>query len=735
MTRIIVIVVLLCVNPSPNSAQSKLKAVVGPGHDAHWPTAAKDGFGTSNTSASKIWFTLAEGVLTEVFYPRLDVPNVQCLQLLIVSGNLVETERDDTTHQTQMLDDTSLVFRQINTAKSGQYKITKSYVTDPRSNTVLIDIKVEAKAPHRFYVYYDPSLNNSGMHDSGWIEDGALVAADHEVTSALISSSGFELLAQRERDFTYANAASRYGSGNGFLGVNDGLTVLRNSPLAGEAKTFSRAEDGNVVQVATLRGLTGVDISGRVIHKGESSHSHVTLALAFARTAREAVATARSSLAKGFPRVSADYKLGWSYYVRNLPVVEAKFQKQFRAAAMVLHGLEDKTFRGATIASPSIPWGGGPNANENTISGYHAVWARDLYHVATALLALGDVPGANRALDYLFYRQQKPDGSFPQNSRVDGRTLGGGVQMDQVAFPIVLAVTLKRTDKVMWLKHIKPAAEFIVHNGPGTNQDRWEEKSGYSPATIAAEIAGLVCAAEVAKQNGEIETGERYLGIADNWASKAVTWTATKTGSYGNGSYYLRLSGNEDPNDGASMEINSNGGTYDERTIVDNGFLEFVRLGIRRVDDSLVVHSLEVSDKLLKKTTPNGVAFYRYNHDAYGERPDGEAYDSRSGKGRLWTLLAGERGEFELAREGRASAIPYLESLMGFANQGLMIPEQVWDQEQSPTPALVFGKGTGSATPLAWSLAQFIRLAVNIKAGRNLETPSAVIDHYRNNAK
>lgn len=399
---------------------------------------------------------------------------------------------------------------------------------------------------------------------------------------------------------------------------------------------------------------------------------------------------------------------------------------------MILHALEDKTFRGATIASPSIPWGGGLNANENTISGYHAVWSRDLYQVATALLVLGDIRGANRALDYLFYRQQKSDGSFPQNSWIDGRALGGGMQMDQVAFPIILASMLKRTDKLTWLQHVRPAAEFIIQNGPKTNQDRWEEKSGYSPATIAAEIAGLVCAADIARQNGEAKTVERYLKMSDSWTNKAEAWTATCSGPYDKSCYFLRLTENDDPNDGAIMEINSNGGSYDERTIVDNGFLEFVRLGIRRADDPLILRSLAVTDKLLKLTTPKGIAFYRYNHDAYGETSDGDAYDARQGKGRLWTLLTGERGEFELARSGRPNAILYLNSLMGFSNEGLMIPEQVWDQPRSPKPELVFGKGTGSATPLAWSLAQFIRLAMNIRAGHNLETPRVVVEHFRN---
>jgi glucoamylase len=195
-------------------------------------------------------------------------------------------------------------------------------------------------------------------------------------------------------------------------------------------------------------------------------------------------------------------------------------------------------------------------------------------------------------------------------------------------------------------------------------------------------------------------------------------------------SYYIRISNDDNPNDGARLEINSNGGVYDEREIVDAGFLELVRLGIKRADNPLILKSIAVVDELIKVETPNGAAWYRYNHDAYGERADGGRYDGRAGKGRLWTLLTGERGEYELAQGHRRLARERLDAMMNFAGPGGMMPEQVWDSPASPQPELRFGKGTGSATPLAWSMAQFIRLAVNLQAGRNLDTPDIVAARY-----
>jgi glucoamylase len=598
--------------------------------EAYWPTAAKNGFGSSTTLASKVWFTLANGVMTEVFYPTLDVPTVRTLQFRVVTAAKIENEADDMVHTLVLPNPNSLTFRQINQAKSGKYTITKTYLTDPRRSSVLIRVDFNTETDAQLHVDYDPAVDNR---------------------SALVSSCGLAKLTQR----------------------------------------------------------------------------HCTLALGFGETTARANATARASLARGFAAIRRDYEAGWARYVARLPRVE-KHQQQFNMAAMVLKGLEDKMFRGAVVASPSTPWGGGQKPNEPPVSGYHAVWSRDLYHIATAFNAIGDRATANRLLDYLFRVQQKPDGSFPQNTRVDGRVIGKGLQMDQVALPLVLAYQLNRYDKRLWLEHIKPAADFIVRRGPLTDQDRWEERPGFSPSTIAAEIAGLVCAAEIAKANGDSVAANKYLETADTWVRNVEKWTVSKAPEAAE--YYLRITENDDPNDGAQMEINSSTRVVDERTILDPSFLELVRLGIKVPQDGLIVETLRLIDLLIKIETPVGDAWYRYNHDAYGETATGEKYDGRNGVGRLWTLLTGERGEYELALGNFAAARKRLDTMAGFANDGLMIPEQVWDRKESPAPSLRFGAGTGSATPLAWSMAQFIRLAISIEKGRNVETPKVVWERY-----
>jgi glucoamylase len=602
MTRIVFTILICC------------HAALAQRTDARWPTAAKNGFGTSTTLASKVWFTLADGVMTEVFYPTVDQPKTRTLQFQVVTGTKIENEMEDTVHRVELPNPESLTFRQINRAKSGAYTITKTYITDPRRSSVLIRVNFDTQTNAQLRVLFDPSPNDK---------------------AALISTCG----------------------------------------------------------VAKLKQLP------------------CTFAIGFADTGAEARATARASLERGFAAVKRDYEAGWERYVATVPRI-AKHQQQFNLAAMVLKGLEDKTYRGAVVASPSTPWDGGP-------SGYHAVWARDLYHVATAFDALGDRAAARRLLDYLFRVQQKRDDSFPQNSWVDGRPIGNGVQMDQIGLPLVLAYQLQRRDRQSWLRHIKPAADFIVKHGPRTEQDRWEERPGYSPATIAAEIAGLVCAAEIARANRDEASAKQYLDTADSWARNVEQWTVTK--GDGGAGYYLRITANDNPDDGAKLEINSSTLLVDERKILDAGFLELVRLGVKPATDRLIVESLKLIDQLIKVETPVGEAWYRYNHDAYGETATGGKYDGRNGIGRLWTLLTGERGEYEIAAGDLRSARKRLDTLAGFANAGMMIPEQVWERS---------GTGTGSATPLAWSMAQFIRLAMNVEKGRNLEMPRVVWERY-----
>jgi glucan 1,4-alpha-glucosidase len=688
-----------CALAAPAAALAA-QAPGAPGATATWTTGAKQGVGTATARASTVWHTLAEGVLTEVYFPAVDVANVRDLELIVTDGRtFTDREREDTVHRVELADRRALLYRQVNTARSGRYRITKTYVTDTARPAVLVDVDFQSLdgGDYRVYVRHDPSIANTGGGDDGWVDGDALLAADGGIASALIASKPF-----RAASVGYAGAAS------------DGWQDLRTDHrLDGD---WDSAPDGNVVQVAELA-------------LGDGDRGSVTLALGFGGSAQAAARAAAGALARPFGQRSAAYADGWHDYLRSLDEadVPSGLRTQYRVALMTLRAHEDKLHRGGNIASLTIPWGQAVPAEDPNVGGYHLVWSRDLYQVATALIAAGDPGAAERALDYLLDVQQRPDGSFPQNTFLDGRPFFGSLQLDEVAFPILLAWQLGRFDEDTYRDHLKKAADFLVRRGPATPQERWEEEGGFSPSTIAAEIAGLVAAADLARRNGDDASATLYLGVADDWRRRLAGWTFTTTGPLGDGRYFERIDQAGDPNDGARIDINNGGGNFDEREIVDAGFLELVRLGVVAPDDPLVAASLPEVDDAIRVRTPHGPMWYRYNHDGYGEKADGRPYDG-TGVGRLWPLLTGERGEYELAN-GRPADL-HLRTMAGAANEGLMIPEQVWDRPDGTSFGFTFGEGTGSATPLAWSMAQFVRLAHSIDAGAPVERPSIVADRY-----
>ena len=665
-----------------------------PGTIPTWTAGSKEAVGTATSVDSRVWFTLQGGILTEVYYPRLDTADVRTLEFAVSDGKRVWIESKDLVHRIQWINHDALLYRQTSRDPKGRFTITKTYVTDPRRNTLLIDVTFSGPAADSLYVLYNPALKNSGYGDTGYTSQGALVAEKSDAASALVSTTGF------------ARTSS------GFAGASDGYTdLLLHHRLDW---TYNRAENGNVIQSAKL-----------------APANHFTLALGFGATPAVAITNARASLRSGFSTVSAAYVGGWSKYASTLRRVNNRYENEFRLAAMVLKAHEDKTYRGAMIASMSIPWGFAAQSATPNVGGYHLVWARDLYEMATALIAAGDRDAASRALNYLFTVQQKPDGSFPQNSWLDGRPYWTAEQMDEDSYPMILAWQLGKTNRDTWEKHVRPEAEYVVAHGPMTQEERWEEVPGYSPSTIAAEIAGLICAADIARKNGASDDAQHYTRVADDWASHVEDWMVTTTGHLGGAlasrGYYIRIDDNTNPNDGDKLDVPNGGGVFDERDIVDAGFLELVRLGIRPADNPIIENSIKIIDSTIRVETPNGPSFHRYNHDGYGESYFGGPGEGQ-GIGRLWPIFTGERGEYEIARGHDATV--YIDAMMHFANAGGMIPEQVWDRAEPTASRFSFGSGTGSATPLAWSMAQFIRLVVCSEEKKIVEQPSIVADHF-----
>jgi glucoamylase len=695
----------------PRAAAAATQAPGAPGAAATWSTGDKDGFGTARGGQSKVWYTLNNGTLSEVFFPRIDTAGTRDTQLVVSDGkSFADREDQATDHQVQRLDRRSLVWRQVDTARSGAYRITKTYVTDPARAAVLVDVDFESLTgrPYDVYVLHDAGIGLDGDDDAGRSDGGALVAYDGQAASAVLASSGFTR------------------TSSGYAERSDGWTDLRDDFRMDWS--YEASTPGNVVQ------------TGRTRLTGRGAGRHLALALGFGATADAAAATAAAALGRGFASAEQAYSAGWHAYLDSLrpaPAGAARWADLYDLSVMVLAASEDKTFAGGFVAAPGRPW-----AWANVLQFlpvYHAVWSRDLYQIATALLAAGDGAAARRALDYLWTVQQRPDGSFPQNSRLDGEPVFGGLQLDEVAFPIVLAWQLGRTGASDW-DHVRRSAEFILREGPDTPQERWENIGGWSPATIAAEVAGLVCAADVATRNGDADAAGRYLRTADAWQRSLERWTMTRNGPLSSEPYYLRITANGDANSGQEIQVSDGGPLIDQRRVVDPSFLEMVRLGVKPATDPNIRSSLRVVDTQLGYSTPNGPFWHRASFDGYGEQSDGSQWqpvDPGSGltHGRGWPLLTGERGEYALADHAPGGAQEALDTMARSADdQTSLLAEQVWDHQppaDGGDPRFRPGENTFSATPLAWTHAQFVRLAQSLDAGRPVETPRVVACRYR----
>ncbi|HZA51631.1 MAG TPA: glycoside hydrolase family 15 protein [Myxococcaceae bacterium] len=721
--------------PSPPSTSTPPKEVPpgAPGEHVGWAPANKDGFGTAKNRDSLVWFTLAHGELTEVYYPDLSTPAVRDLQFIVSDGatfaerehvtekgfgeahhNRIPYTLDDATdHRVELLDPRSLTFRQVNTARSGKYRITKTYVTDPRRNTVLIDVVFESLTEQRLelYVLFDPALSNDGKDDTGLSADGTLWAFDANAASAVMARPAFEKVS------------------SGYFGMSDGWVDLQQDRVMDW--TYRHAPAGNVVQTAK----TALD--GKAAQK-------MTLAIGFGRRMEEASRDAFESLKAGFDQAAREYAETWHRYLETLQtprsVAAEPLKTKYAVSLMVLAAGEDKLHPGAFIASPTMPWLWGRPPEWVAVSdAYHLVWPRDLYQVATAMDAAGDRDAAKRSVDFMFKVQQRPDGSFTQNTTVDGTVKWDSVQLDEVAFPIVLAYQTGHHDEALYRNHIKKAANYLVANGPRTRQERWENQDGFSPATIAAEIAGLVTAAQIARHHRDEASAAKYEETADRFARDVNGQTLAERGPLSDKPYYLRITKAGTPTSEEHYRVGDGGPSRrDQRLEVDMSFLELVRLGIKDARDPDVLNSLQVTDAALKVTTPNGDFWRRYPSCGYGETVEGGSWfvapdDSRATIGRAWPIFAGERGEYALL--AGQPATPYLISMANTANAGLMMPEQVWDNEPpSGKPGFVKGTGTYSATPLLWSHAQFVRLALSIDAGRPVEMLDVVACRYRTSA-
>lgn len=686
-----------------------------PGLPPRWTSSEKDSVGTAYSASSRVWFTTSHGILNEIYYPTIDRPQVRDLGFLISDGEtFFHEEKRDLEHTFEYIDPDVLGFRITGRDPQDRYVLTKEIIADPHQSTVLVRVWIDGDEDLlrrlKVYALLAPHLEVGGAGNSARLLD----VAGHMV-----------LLAWKDNVSVAMTANCGFSKGScGYVGASDGWNDLSQDFTMDWQ--FDQALDGNIAMMGE------VDVN---------RNRAFTIAVGFGEGHHAALAGVMQSLAIDFAAHKERYISQW--HRAKVPVKLSASSDGGRLLSIshnILLAHEDKTFQGAFIASASIPWG--QSKGDDDLGGYHLVWTRDMVQSATALLAIGLRETPLRALVYLMCAQQ-PDGGFSQNFWVNGAPYWTGIQLDEVAFPLILAWRLWKENAIGEL-HIFPfverAAGYLMKYAPVTQEERWEECAGYSPSTLASVITALVCASDLVLAHDAPELSDFYLVFADWIESRLESWTVTNDGILlpDVPRHYMRIHPPRRTDPFYNSELGEDNirianrepdqkAVFEAREVVDAGFLELVRYGIRSPQDPLIVDSLKVVDAVLKVQTPYGPSWRRYNHDGYGQRHDGGPYQGW-GQGRAWPLLTGERAHYELAAGRDAGYL--IAAIERFTSTGGMLPEQIWDAPDLPSVGMYLGRPSGSAMPLAWAHSEYIKLLRSASDGTVFDRVEPVARRY-----
>lgn len=659
-----------------------------PGTAPTWTSSDKDLIITA-LGTSRVWAALGHGILNEVYWPVTGQPQVRDLGF-IVAGDGWWSELKRVNRYQLSTPEPDIPLPKV-VHQGDKYRLTLEFLPDPSRDALLISFQLEGDEL-RLYPLLAPHLGVSGWNNTAWVANG-LMARNDDHALCLMGNS----------PFSRASA--------GYVGYSDGWQDFdRNGRMIYE---FPQAEDGNVALMGEMVTPEGV------------------LALAFADSPEGARTLAASSLAEGYPAVRERFIAGWQAWAKQLQLPQStdELNREANLSASVLRVHEDRTYPGALVASLAIPWGN----TSNSSGGYHLVWTRDMVEAGLGLLAAGQVEDTLRVLTYLA-ATQSADGSWRQNFYPDGRGYWNGIQLDETGFPILLAAKLHELHvdgPAETASMVRQAATFLARTGPVSPQDRWEENAGHSPFTLAVEVAALIAAAEYFLDGPDRDYAR---SLADCWNERIEEWTyvrdTPRSRQFDVDGYYVRM-GPSSLQGGLRGRVkvkNRDGETMSAAALIGLEFLYLARLGLRMPDDPRMVATLKVVDALLRVETPSGSSYYRYNDDGYGEHEDGSPFDG-TGIGRAWPLLTGERGHMALLQG--EDPLPYLQAMARMTGSFGLIPEQVWDREAIPEKNLFPGKPTGSAMPLVWAHAEFLKLLVAKERGRPLELLDAVWKRYQ----
>lgn len=668
-----------------------MNAPGGPGMEPSWASSDKDMVGTA-LGPSRVWYTLGHGILNEVYWPSCSAPQIRDLGFIVAGadGFWVELKRANTYQLSTPAPDVPLP---TIVHRHERFQLELEVLADPLRDVVLIRYRLEGDGL-KLYALLAPHLGGTGHNNNARVMSQGLAASKPGNALWLASGGGF----------------SRASAG--YVGSSDGWQDFHaNDAMLWQ---YEAAADGNVALMGELTANEGV------------------LALGFAEHVEGARTLALSSLAFGFAAAREAFIAGWRRWAAHVACngMKPALEQAVRRAAMVLKTHNDREFPGAMVASLSVPWG---NTRDDP-GGYHLVWPRDAVESGFAMLACGHHAEARALLAYLI-ATQLADGHWLQNFFTDGRAYWGGVQLDEVALPVLLAARLDEFGELGALREqattmVRRALGFVARTGPFSAQDRWEENSGINPFTLAVAIAALVAGAA----HGFLDTADtaHALSLADDWNARVESWTYAQDTEldrqHGTRGHYVRIAPpGQTAQDGEVALRNRGRECLPAQNLLGLEYLYLVRLGLRAADDPRIRDTTKLIDAELRVELPGGPGYHRYNEDGYGEYDDGRAFDG-GGVGRAWPLLAGERGHYALL--AKEDPKPYLQAMLAAASTGGMLPEQVWDATPVPERHLAPGRPTGSAMPLVWAHAELIKLVTAIHRGRPVEYLRAVAARY-----
>lgn len=663
---------------------------------------------TTALGSARLWATVGQGIVTEVYWPSAGEPQIRDLGFLVAGdGWWCEVKaRED--YDVEVPDSAVPLGTAVHTGPPEHpYRLEVEVVPDPDRDVLLVRFALSGVAAsvypflaaHLQRVHPDPDKDYSGgSGNTAWVDPaGRLNAWGDERYLCLAAAGGFRRTSV------------------GSFGVSDLW------------QDFSR--NGRMTWTFTDAGPGFVVLAGECGQEG-------LLALGFAESEAGAQQVTADSLGTGLNAVRDAVQRSWRTWATTtqLPGPAAGDPPGLAAAVAqslaVLRVHEDRTHPGAIVAGLAVPWGD----TSNNPGGYHLVWPRDAVEAGFAFLATGHTDDAYRLLDYLAGRQAD-DGCWHQNFFPDGTVYWDGVQLDETALPVLLAAKLAELghDVSAVTDMIRAAVGYLVRTGPLTEQDRWEEDPGGSPFTLGCMVAALVAGAEF------LQGADRdyVLSLADDWNQRIEEWSYVADTwldrIFGTAGHYVRVG--PDPLTGTARIANQADRDFvaPSSGVLGLEFMYLARLGLRAAADQRMADSARLVDVMLGRDVGTGTAYHRYNYDGYGEQVDGANY-AGVGVGRLWPLLAGERGHFSVLAGGDGQQ--ELTSMLAMRSDTGLIPEQVWDQPPLqprggvPSRPLLTGAPTLSATPLVWGHSELIKLVATRSTGRPIERLDVVAARY-----